>query len=116
MFNFYVDLAGPDLITDAGGAAKCGRKLNAPWFQNKVQKMKDLSKTWVLTGKQFEDFRRKKEKKQNSWRFKSTQWNTRPLNTTIEVGPGNQAETNWRKMKKAFRLKLFELCKTRTKK
>ena len=29
---------------------------------NKVQKMKDLSKTWVLTRKQFEDFRRKKNR------------------------------------------------------
>ena len=29
-------------------------------LQTKVPKMKDLSKTWVWTGKQFEDFRRKK--------------------------------------------------------
>ena len=27
----------------------------------KVQKIKDLWKTWVLTRKQFEDFRRKKQ-------------------------------------------------------
>ena len=32
--------------------------------KQEVQKMKDLPKTWVLTEKQFEDFRRKKEQKQ----------------------------------------------------
>ena len=31
-------------------------------YEQKVQKMKDLSKTWVLKGKQFEDFRQKKDR------------------------------------------------------
>ena len=82
---------------------------------NKSTKMKDLSKKRVSTGTQFEDFRRKKEQKQISRPFKNTQWNTRPLNTTIEWGPGNQAES-YEKKKKAFRLELLELCKTRAKK
>ena len=56
----------------------------------KVQKMKDLSKSWVLTGKQFEDFRRKKNRKQNSRTLKNTQWKTMPLITTIESGPEKQ--------------------------
>ena len=33
-------------------------------YKLKVQKMKGIPKTWVLTGKQFEVFRRKKEQKQ----------------------------------------------------
>ena len=33
-------------------------------YKQKVQKMKDFPKTWVLTEKQFEDFRRKREQKQ----------------------------------------------------
>ena len=32
-------------------------------YKQKVQKMKYLSKTWVLTGKEIEDFRRNKNKK-----------------------------------------------------
>ena len=46
--------------------------------------MEDLSKAWVLTGKHFEDFRRKKEQKQNFRPFKNIHWKARPLNTTIE--------------------------------
>ena len=84
MFNFYVILAGHDMATEAGGTTKSRRKFKAPWLQTNVQKMKDLSKTWVLTGKQFEDFTRKKEQKQNSRPFKTTQWNTRSLKVTIE--------------------------------
>ena len=45
--------------------------------------MEDLSKTWVSTGKQFEDFRRKEEQKHNSRPFKITPWNKRPLKTTV---------------------------------
>ena len=60
MFNFYVTLAGHDKIIAVGRVLKGRRKFKAPWMQTNVQKMKDLSKAWVLTGKQFEDFRRKK--------------------------------------------------------
>ena len=60
MFNFHVVLAGHDKVIDAGRATTCKRKFNAPSLQKSVQKQKDLPKTWVLTGKQFEDFRRKK--------------------------------------------------------
>ena len=49
--------------------------------------MKDLSKTWVLTGKQFEDIRRKKN---TSSIDQKTPWNTRSRNTTIEYGPCKQ--------------------------
>ena len=40
------------------------------YYKQKVQKMKDLPKTWVLTEKQFEEFRRKKEQKQYSQPFR----------------------------------------------
>ena len=59
MFNFYAFLAGHDKVSDAGRATTCRRKFKDPSIQN-VQKMKDLPKTWVLRGKQFEDIRRKK--------------------------------------------------------
>ena len=60
MFNFCVDLAGHDLVSDAGTTTTCMRKIKPHVYEQKVQKMKDLSKIWVLTGKQFEDFRQKK--------------------------------------------------------
>ena len=54
----------------------------SPMITNRSTKSEGLSKTWVLRGKQFEDFWRKREQKQNSRPFKSTPWNTRSLNTT----------------------------------
>ena len=77
--------------------------------------MKDLAKTWVWTGKQSDDFRRKNEQKQNSQHVENNQWNKRPPNVTIEGRPGKQEEINWRQNEKAFRLKLLEIWKTRTK-
>ena len=68
--------------------------------------MKDLSKTWVLTRKQIEDFRQKKRKRK-SRPFKNTQWNTRPLNVTTEEKPGKQAEKNWRKIEKSIQIGTF---------
>ena len=55
VFNFYAVLAGHDVVTDASRTTTCRRKFKAPCLQRKVYKMKDLSKTWVSTGKQFED-------------------------------------------------------------
>ena len=51
MFNFYVDLASEDIVTNAGRAATCRRKFKAPSLQTETTKMKDLPKTWVSTGK-----------------------------------------------------------------
>ena len=59
MFDFYVVLAGHDMITDAGGATMWRQKFKAPGLQTKVQKTLNLWKTCVLTGKQFEVFRQK---------------------------------------------------------
>ena len=44
MFNFYVVLAGHDMVTEAGRATTRMRKINAPWLRTKVQKMKNLRK------------------------------------------------------------------------
>ena len=60
MFNFYVVLTGYDKVTGTGRATTCRRKPIAPWLETNVQNKKDLLKTWVLTGKQFEGFRLKK--------------------------------------------------------
>ena len=58
----------------------------SPMMTNKSTKNEQsFEKKTVLTGKQFEDFRRKKIKKKFSLDQK-TPWNTRPLKTIIEYG------------------------------
>ena len=59
MFNFYVNLAGHDKITDAGRSTTCRRILKPHHYKQKVHKTKDISETWVSTAKTFEDFRQK---------------------------------------------------------
>ena len=59
MFSFCEVFAGRAMVTDAGTANNCRRKIKAPWLQTKVQKMKDLPKI-SFTEKRFEDFSRKK--------------------------------------------------------
>ena len=76
--------------------------------------MKDIPKAWFLTGKQFEDFRRKKY---ISYLSQANHWKTQPLNATIDDGPCNQEEKNWKKIEKSIRVKtvkLLEHCKTRS--
>ena len=43
------------------GLPRAGANSEPHHYKQKVEKMKDIPKTWVLTGKQFEDFRRKKK-------------------------------------------------------
>ena len=44
------------------GLPRAGANSKPHDFKQKVQKTKGFPKTWVLTGKQFKDFRRKKNK------------------------------------------------------
>ena len=103
--NVSVIFTGHDMVTDAGRTTTCRVKVRGPSLPTKCTKMKDLSKTWVLTGKQFEDLRQKKEQKHYSRPFKKNQWSTRPLNTAIEYDPCNQAELNGRKLEKSIQIK-----------
>ena len=59
-------------------------------YLKKETQLKDLPKTWVSRGKQVEDFRQKKERKNHSRSFKKTQWNTSTPKTSIERGPRKQ--------------------------
>ena len=60
MFNFYVNLAGHDKITDAGRATTCRRNSMLHHHKQKLYKTKDLSETWVWKAKTSQDFKRKK--------------------------------------------------------
>ena len=72
MFNFYIILAGHEKLSDADRVTTYGPKFKAPSLKQKVQKMKDLPKTWVLTGQQLEVFKRKKEEKHYSRPFEKS--------------------------------------------
>ena len=63
MFTFYVVLAGRNLVADVAGLTHAGGISKPHHYKQRVQKMKDLPKTWVLTANQFEGFRRINNKK-----------------------------------------------------
>ena len=109
MFNFYVVLTGHDMVTDASRATTRRPKFKV--YQQKVQSLNDLPKTWNSSGKSFEDFR---QKNINSGIDQTTQWNTRHQHTTYEFGPGKLQEPNLTKLGKEHSdQKLLELRKTR---
>ena len=60
MFNFYKVFSGHDMVTDAVRATTWRLKFTASSLQTESTKRKDLSRTWVLAWKHFENFRRKK--------------------------------------------------------
>ena len=63
MFNFYkVSLVMTWSLT-LSGLPREGSILKLRQYKQKLQKMNDLSKTWVLTWEHFEDLRRKKTEK-----------------------------------------------------
>ena len=72
------------------GLPRAGANSKPHHYKQKVEKMKDLPKTWVSRRKQFEDFRRKKEQEHYSRPFKKSQWNTRTLKSSIEQGVRKQ--------------------------
>ena len=68
-------------------------------LQAKCSKTKEIPKTWVSTGKQFEDLRQKKY----NFSFDQTAPGTTPLvYATIEDGACSQEKLNWRKTEKNF--------------
>ena len=113
MFNFYVVLAGHDMVTDTGSATTCRSKFKDYSLQKKGIKNEEPFENIDFNGKQFED---SDEKKHTSSLDQTTPWNTLPLNATIDDRPYNQEEMNCRKIEKAFRLKLWEISKTKAKK
>ena len=70
------------------GLPREGSFLKLRHYKQKLQKMKDLSKTWVLSWEHFEDLRWKKTET-FFLTFQKTQWNTWLLNATVEKRIGN---------------------------
>ena len=103
------------MANDAGRATTCRRKFKAPWLQTERTKNEGPSEKMSFNGEQFENFKPRKPRNPIIlWRTK--QKNHKNLKAKTEHEPCSQEENNEAKLKKAFRRKLFELCKTRTKK
>ena len=115
LFNFYVISARHDMANDAGRATTCRWNFKAPWLQTERTKNEEPSEKVSFNGEQFEIFKPKNQKIQSSYGEQNKR-TTRPWRQKMNlnhVARKNLTEAN---LKKAFRIKLFELCKTRTKK
>ena len=115
LFNFIVFSASHDMTNDAGRATKCRRNFKAPWLQTERTKNEGPSEKMSFNGEQLESFKQKNQKVQSSY-GEQTKWTIRPWKQNehepMQAG-GNKQKQKW---KKSFRIKLLELCKTRTKK
>ena len=68
-----------------------------------------------FNGEQFEIFKPKKTKRSNQ-RMKNKKRTSRPRKQKLNMNHVARNKLTEAKLKKAFRMKLFEFCKTRTKK
>ena len=76
LFNFFAVLAGHDKVSDAGSFTSCRRKFKDALLQTKHTKNERPPENSVWSGKQFEDFRRKKTNTVFTT-FEKTQWHTK---------------------------------------
>ena len=115
LFKFYVISDGQGMANDNDGATTCRRNFKAPWLQTERTRNEGPSEKIIFNGETVWRFQTKKPKNPIIlWRTK--QKNQKNLIAKTEPEPCGQEEKNWRKIEKAFRKKLLELCKTRTKK
>ena len=114
LFNFYKISAGHDMVNDAGRATTCRRKLKAPWLQTKGTKMKGILRKWVLAENSLKISNQKNRKIQSS-HGEQNKRTTRPQGQKLNMNQVARKKLTEANLKKALRIKLFELCKTRTK-
>ena len=82
------------------GLPRVGAKSKPHDYKQKIQKMKDLPKTWVSSKN-----RLKISDENISSLDQTTARKTRPLNATNEDGPCNQEELNNKSRKKGIQIK-----------
>ena len=103
MFNFFVILAGHEMVTGAGRTTACRVKVKGKSLPTKCTKTEGHFENMSFSKKQFEDFNEK-----NFFNLEQTNpWNTRPLKTIIEYGPCNQEEVKRMKIEKSIQSKTF---------
>ena len=115
LFKFYVTSAGHDMANDASRATTCWRYFKDPCLQTERQRNKGPSEWMSFSGEQFENFKPKNQKIQSSYGEQNKK-TTRPQGQKLNMNHVARKNINEAQLKKAFRIKLFEICKTRTKK
>ena len=112
LFNFLLFSAGHDMANDAGRAITGRRSFKAPSLQIKRTKNEGPSEKTSFNGEQFEIFKPKSQKLQSSY-GKQNKRTTRPWNQKLNMNHVARKKITEASLKKAFRKKLFGLCKTR---
>ena len=85
MFNFYVDLAGQDIVTETVRATTHWRKFKTPSLQTKSTKTKTEGpfENMSFSKKPFEDFNEKKKTKVSL--DQTTPWSTSPQTQQLNL-------------------------------
>ena len=84
-------------------------------YKQNVQKIRGLLKKWGLTGNSLKISNQKNQKNQSSQEEQNKR-TTRPRGQKLNMNRGARKKLTEAKLKKAFRIKLLEHCKTRIKK
>ena len=84
-------------------------------YKQNVQKMKGLLRKWALTGNSLKISNRKNRGIQYSYEEQNKR-TTRPWGQKLKMNHVARKKLTEAKLEKTFRIKLFGLCKTRTKK
>ena len=115
LFKFYVMSAGHGMANDDDRATTCRRSFKAPWLQTERTMNEGPSEKTSSNGEQLESFKPKNQKIQSSYGEQKKRTTT-PWKQKLNMNLVARKKLTEAKLKKAFRTKLFELCKTRTKK
>ena len=104
------------MANDDDRATTCKRNFQASWLQTERTKNEGHSEKMSFNGELFENFKPKKNQKIQSSYGEQNKRTTRPWNQKLNMNYVARKKLTEAKLKKAFRIKLFESCKTRTKK
>ena len=103
------------MANDAGRVATWWRSFKAPWLKTESTKNEGPSEKLSFNGEMFESFKPKNQKIQSSYAERNKR-TTRPQGQKLNVNLVARKKLTEAKFKKAFRMKLLEICKTRTQK
>ena len=106
-------LKKPSELMTLAGLPPAGAISKPHDYKQNVQKRKNLLKKWVSTSNSLKVQTKKTKNPVIAWRTKQKNRNTPKAKTKHE--PCSQEELNWSEIEKAFRLKLLEFSKNRTK-
>ena len=114
-FIFHVVLTGHDMVKDTAGLPRAGAISEPHDYKQSVQKMKGLLKKWALTGNSLKISNQKNQRIQSSYGEQNKR-TARPWRQKLKMNHVARKKLTEAKLKKAFRIKLFEVFKTRTNK